>query len=70
MGTHLTLKEKPNKPRVRFCWHCSKKLWGNHYDVVEYMGIERIVHKQCKHKAEKEIKKEGVCHVQGQREDC
>lgn len=38
-----------NKPRVRFCWHCMRKLHGNHF--AKYLhphdGYTRIVHKKC-----------------------
>lgn len=35
------------KPRVRFCWHCGAKLYGNHYKEEEIDGFKRIVHKTC-----------------------
>lgn len=35
------------KPRVRFCWHCGKKLWGNHHVEKTIDGHRRILHKQC-----------------------
>jgi hypothetical protein len=31
------------KPRVRFCWECGAKLYGNHFKEVD----EHIVHKNC-----------------------
>jgi len=35
------------KHKVKFCWHCGRKLQGNHF--VEYVidGHARILHKQC-----------------------
>lgn len=35
------------KPRVRFCWECGKKLYGNHHRVRIVDAHERILHKQC-----------------------
>lgn len=35
------------KPRVRFCWECGRKLWGNHFVEAEHHGHKRIFHKQC-----------------------
>ncbi len=37
------------KPRVRFCWVCSKQLYGNHHREVIYKGDNRpkIVHVAC-----------------------
>lgn len=40
------------KPRVRFCWHCGRKLRGNHHAVIIGQdGFDRIVHKSCKEEA-------------------
>jgi hypothetical protein len=36
-----------DKPRVRFCWNCGKKLYGNHFKEVEVDGYKKIVHKTC-----------------------
>lgn len=52
--------EEPKKPRVRFCWICSRKLWGNsHISVTGPDGNERIMHKFCHkhHYKEQEPKK-------------
>jgi len=38
---------KTEKPRVRFCWECGRKLYGNHFIEKEYEGHKRIFHKQC-----------------------
>lgn len=35
------------KPRVRFCWYCGNKLWGNHFVEAEVDGHKRILHKRC-----------------------
>lgn len=35
------------KPRLPFCWRCSRKLHGNAHRVVVIDGHERIVHAQC-----------------------
>ena len=35
------------KSRVRFCWECSRQLWGNHFVEREIDGYKRILHKQC-----------------------
>jgi hypothetical protein len=42
-----TKKNKPAKPRVRFCWECGRKLRGNHHVEVEIDGAKRILHKKC-----------------------
>ena len=36
------------KPRVKFCWECGKKLWGNHFVEENIDGYSRILHKRCK----------------------
>jgi hypothetical protein len=36
-----------NKPRIRFCWHCGNKLWGNHHIEAIVDGHSRVLHKQC-----------------------
>ena len=35
------------KPRIRFCWHCSRKLRGNHFVEKYIHGHLRILHKSC-----------------------
>lgn len=35
------------KPRVRFCWECGRKLWGNHHVILNIQGYDRTLHKQC-----------------------
>lgn len=42
------MKLQPNKPRVPFCWDCSRQLHGRRsHDVVVVAGVERLVHKSC-----------------------
>ena len=50
--TMKKFKCKTTKPRVRFCWICGKKLYGNHHlekSIPKLTGddITRILHKQC-----------------------
>ena len=42
------------KPRIRFCWECGRKLWGNHFEEREYHGNTVILHKECAKKFDKE----------------
>lgn len=44
--------------KVKFCWHCGRKLWGNHFKEVLYEGHKRICHKECAKELEK-MKEEG-----------
>lgn len=39
--------KQENKPRVRFCWNCGAKLYGNHFKEIEVDGHKRICHKEC-----------------------
>jgi hypothetical protein len=41
------------KPRVRFCWLCARRLQANHFAEVEHDGHLRIFHKACAKKVEK-----------------
>jgi hypothetical protein len=36
-----------NKPRIRFCWQCGRKLLGNHHEMMLIDGYEKILHKTC-----------------------
>ena len=36
-----------DKPRVRFCWECGKKLYGNHFTTLMIEDQEKILHKSC-----------------------
>lgn len=40
-------KKKTKKPRVRFCWACGNKLWGNRHTEAFVYGHMRILHKTC-----------------------
>ena len=42
------------KPRVRFCWLCSKKLYGNHHREMLVDEHMRILHKRCAKQIEDE----------------
>ncbi len=35
------------KPRYRFCWWCSRQLYGRSHSVVIVDGREVTVHKSC-----------------------
>lgn len=35
------------KPRVKFCWECGNKLWGNHHTEAIIEGHPRILHETC-----------------------
>lgn len=40
---------KKSKIKIpRYCWHCSKKLQGAHFDTLLIDGEMRVLHKQCK----------------------
>lgn len=45
----MTKPENKAKPRIRFCWVCSKKLRGNSFSEVTFNkdGLKKIVHKDC-----------------------
>lgn len=45
-------KADQSKPRTRFCWHCCRKLQGNHYAEYESENGTVIVHKACKKELE------------------
>jgi len=61
------------KPRVRFCWHCMRKLHGNHFTEYKHPedGHIRIVHKACLEDIKKPINDQMVDYGTGQmiRED-
>jgi hypothetical protein len=40
---------------VRFCWHCGRKLWGNHHALAVIDGHERTLHKGCVDKARADV---------------
>jgi len=35
------------KPRVKFCWECGNKLYGNHFKELVAYGCLRTFHKEC-----------------------
>jgi hypothetical protein len=35
------------KPKIRFCWECGRKLQGNHFAEEKIEGHIRILHKKC-----------------------
>lgn len=47
------MRKHPPRPRYRFCWECSRQLYGNAHRVVFVDGIERIVHAACAKEAVK-----------------
>jgi hypothetical protein len=46
------------KPRVRFCWECSKKLYGRHHveAIRKDDGLPRVLHKFCYEQTKHEYK--------------
>lgn len=51
------------KPRYRFCWLCSKKLWGNKFVYFTNVdGLEHITHERCA--------KEDIALLEQQLEQC
>lgn len=46
----------PPKPRLPFCWWCSRRLYGTISETIVVDGLERIVHKACARAAEREGK--------------
>ena len=44
------------KPRLRFCWVCSRKLRANFHRVAIVNGHEVIVHADCAERERLEIK--------------
>lgn len=42
----MTNKKKIKIPR--YCWHCSRKLQGAHFDTLLIYNEVRVLHKQCK----------------------
>jgi hypothetical protein len=46
-GSHK-VKRVAKPPRgIRFCWHCSRKLRGNHFVKAKVNGHMRVMHKAC-----------------------
>ena len=46
------LRSQLPKSRVKFCWYCGRRLWGNHHIEAEIDGHVRIAHKQCHKKGD------------------
>jgi hypothetical protein len=47
---------KQPKPRLRWCWECSRQLRGNQYQAEVIEGHIRIMHKDCaKRRNRKEV---------------
>lgn len=44
------------KPRLRFCWVCSRQLHGNFHRVAIVDGHEVIVHATCAERERLEVK--------------
>jgi hypothetical protein len=40
------------KPRVKFCWNCGRKLYGNKFATRVIEGFERVLHKECAERPE------------------
>jgi hypothetical protein len=49
MGGKIKIIDSKEKPRVRFCHECGRKLYGNHHVIVKKEGIDHdfILHKDC-----------------------
>ena len=35
------------KPRTRFCWLCSRQLYGRQFTEIQQDGHKHAVHKSC-----------------------
>lgn len=51
----MTRFKMPPKPRLPFCWECSRRLYGTVHAIVVVDGIERIVHKACAERVDLEL---------------
>lgn len=40
-------KAKGPKPIVRFCWVCSRQLYGRQFATISRDGHEHVCHKAC-----------------------
>lgn len=36
-----------SEPRVKFCWCCGNKLWGNTFKEKVVQGHPRVMHTRC-----------------------
>lgn len=43
------------KPRLMWCWECSRKLHGRAHLVVRVEGVEHVVHADCAERAGYEV---------------
>lgn len=50
----MKLKTSTKRPRIRVCWLCSHKLWGNRHIEMVVDNHSRILHKQCAEFLQKE----------------
>ena len=51
-----TIADVTGKPRLPFCWMCSRKLRANFHRVVVVDGVERIVHAACLREMERDAR--------------
>lgn len=64
---------KSPKPRLPFCWVCSRKLQGNFHRVAIVDGPEKIVHASCASEEGLELKTmndERVTQVECNKDAC
>jgi RNase P subunit RPR2 len=55
MRKEALMKLNPEKPKYKFCWHCSKLLYGGRGVKIVVDNIERWVHAACKDLPEDEF---------------
>jgi hypothetical protein len=41
------MSKNHEKPVVKFCWWCGRKLWGRHHSIVKVDGLPRTMHHSC-----------------------
>ncbi len=51
------MKTSNTRPRLPFCWECSRKFWGNKHVVIEILGINRELHLSCAEEVTRKAKK-------------
>jgi len=50
MSKYIIKKPRPtDRPRVKFCWHCGRKLWGDKFTLVYIYEDQhpRVCHIEC-----------------------
>lgn len=50
---------------VKFCWHCSKKLWNGIHEELKIDHHPRVLHKTCAKEVKREydfVKRDGEYH--------